>query len=75
MCNFKFTFSIDAGRSDILKVHFKIVSNGFIRYFVGTSLSDVKGTTLNNAEGKTIRVAYPYSLYVSVQHNTEGTPT
>lgn len=74
MCNYKFTFSIDAGRNDILKVYLRTLQNGYIRYYVGTSLSDVKGTTLTRAEGKTIRVAYPYSLYVSVQHNKEGTP-
>ena len=75
MCNYKFIFSIDAGEADILKVTFKQIENAFMRYFVGTSLADVKGKDLESPLGKTIRISYPNSLYISIEQQNEGEMT
>jgi hypothetical protein len=75
MCNYKFVFSIDAGKADILKVTFKQIENSFVRYFVGTSLADVKGKDLASPLGKTIRISYPNSLYISFEQLQEGDMT
>ena len=65
MCSYKFAFSTHAGRGDILKVQLgDEIDNLFVRYFVGTSLSDAQGTTLANPGGQKIRIAFPYSLYI-----------
>ena len=56
---------MSAGPYDFMYVRFTKAQNVLLRYFVGTSLADVEGKVLSEAQGSSIKVAYPFSLYVS----------
>ena len=71
ICNHLITFSLDGGINDILTLHIKSYQpKTRIEFAVGTAYNSVKGEFIENLENKIIQVGYPFSLYLSVEHDT-----
>ena len=55
-----------ASHYDYLQVKFIKMENVLVRYYVGTSLANVEGTLMTEGSGSTIKVPFPYSLYIAI---------
>ena len=65
-CVYKIQLSFMASHYDYLKVKFIKMENVLVRYYVGTSLANVEGTLMTEGSGSTIKVPFPYSLYIAI---------
>ena len=69
MCTYLLRFDLKAGPSDIMKVTFEGIENSGLGYGIGTSYAGAIGAKISEPDGKVIRVAYPYNLYL-IMFNT-----
>ena len=69
MCNHLITFSTDAGINDVLKIEFlKVSPNTIVNFAVGETFESSKGSTMVSAEGQTLQLGFPQSIYLSIEH-------
>jgi hypothetical protein len=68
-CMHAITFSIMAGRNDILKVKFKEHVPGTRIFFAAsTSLRNADGIWIEQLENTILKVSFPNTLYLMVEH-------
>ena len=60
-----------AGPTDIMKISFEGVTSSGLGYGIGTSYADATGAKITEPDGKLIRVAYPYNLYLIMFNNND----
>ena len=70
MCNHEIVFSIDAGVNDVMKIEFlKMSESTRIHFSVGETFENAKGSTMINAQGQILQIGFPFSIYLTIDHD------